>query len=448
MVTRCALACLGVLLALGAAPGVAQPSPSSAPDGGAASGVPAAAQAPGREAPLLPPLCKAQSAILVDFATGTVLWERNSRVRRPNASTTKIVTATVAIESGRLDDTIAFSENAIHTPYANLNAKPGEKIRLRELLYAMLLRSSNDACVAVGEHLFGSARAFAAAMTRRARELGALDTQFVTPNGLHDPGHFSTAYDLALLARHALQIPLFALTVATRKHWLERSINLKDRLLVNHNRLLARYSGADGVKTGYVKESGRCLVASCTRPENGKPWRLLAVVLNSRDVYGDSERLLDWGRKNFQPVYFARAGEEVTNAAVRAGTAAEVPLVAGADLLYPVRRSRAGRALRRVALDRELEAPIAQAQKVGRLQATLDGRVLSEVQLTTALEVPRSQLSVVLAGAAPATGISAFLGFLWLGPRYVRTITKAARRCRRRLSPRRGEPDRRREGNG
>jgi len=182
------VAALALLAALAIAPAARSQEPSSL------SGLPAAESGSRlAEAPLAPPDCKAESAILVDAATGTILWEKNAHVRRPIASTTKIMTTTLALESGRLDDVVTFSDHARETPYANLNAKPGERFKLRELLYAMMLRSSNDSCVAVAEHLAGDAWRFAAEMTARAHALGATDTNFVTVNGLYDPQHVSTA---------------------------------------------------------------------------------------------------------------------------------------------------------------------------------------------------------------------------------------------------------------
>src|SRR5262249_20696685 len=157
----------------------------------------------GADRPLSGPDCKAASAILVDAVTGTVLWEHNSHVRRPIASTTKIMTATLILESGRLDDVVTFSEHARQTPYANLNALAGQQFKMRDLLYAILMRSSNDGCVAAAEHLDGEAWKFAQQMTEKARLLGCVDTNFVTVNGLYHPQHYSTAHDLAVMTRYA-----------------------------------------------------------------------------------------------------------------------------------------------------------------------------------------------------------------------------------------------------
>lgn len=388
---------------------------------------PPAMPSPGGPPPLTAPLCKGESAILVDAITGTILWEKNSRVRRPVASTTKIMAATVAIESGRLSDLITFSKQATQTPYGNLHAKPGEQLRLYDLLYAILLRSANDGCVAVGEHLFGSGYAYARAMTRRAQELGAADTNFITPNGLHDPRHFSTAFDLALMARHALSIPLFSEIVRTRSFTVERSINQQDCLIKNHNRFVGAYEGGDGVKTGYVKEAGRCLVASSTRIEQGRPWRLISVVLRSPDMYGDSARLMDWGRSNFQPIFAAQSGAPAATVPVEGGTQETATLVAAQDLNFIVSRSAAARL--DYHLDRTLRAPIRPYEPVGTLSVRLDGQVLGQVSVVNGHAVTQTWT----AAAAPWTGAPLLLAALVWGPKYARTFTKGARRRRRRL---------------
>lgn len=403
-------------------------------------GVPPAPAPDSELPPLAAPDVKAASAVVMDAATGQVIWEKNSRIRRPNASTTKIMVATLLLESGRLDDTVTFSDHARATPYANLNAKPGEKFKLRDLLYAIMLRSSNDSCVAVGEHLSGAAWRFAAQMTNKAHEIGAADTNFVTTNGLYDPKHYSTAYDLALMARYAMQYPLFNEVVATKEKTISRSINWKDTLIRNHNKFLSKYFGADGVKTGYVKEAGRCLVASSTRMDQGAPWRLITVVLNSADTYGDSQRMMDWARKNFQPVFMARAGESFGTARIVNGTEKSVPLVAAADLRAVVRRDLGNNAEREIRTLQGVTAPVARNQVGGQLVGLVGGREIARVDLVAARPVSQAWMAASMVG--PWTGASAVLAFLLFGPRYVRAFAKGARRRRRRVAKRRGGSDR------
>ena len=348
----------------------------------------------------------AESAILVEVETGTILWRFNERQRRPMASTTKIMTASVLMEVTGLNEEVLITEYARKTPYGNLNAKPGEKLPMLDLLYAILLRSSNDGCVAAAQHVDGQAWKFVARMNRRAQELGLGDTHFVTTNGLHNKKHFSTAYDMAQMTRHASRIPLFNEIVATRERLIQRSLNQKDVLVKNHNKLLEQYPGADGVKTGYVRASGKCLVASASRLEEGKPWRLVAVVLKSKDTYTDCINLLDYGFTSFRPVFAPPPGDQ--NSAMPGTQSA---LVAAID-------PRAGKGILALALMSPLPAGLA-----------VRGSYAAEPGLVASLPFE-------LHSKGWHWPLLVLLGVL-LGPRYARTLAKDTRRRRRRLSSRR-----------
>ncbi|MBI3910153.1 MAG: D-alanyl-D-alanine carboxypeptidase [Armatimonadetes bacterium] len=371
-----------------------------------------------------PPPIKASAAILVDMVTGTVLYQRSAHQRRPNASTTKIMTAIVILESGRLQEQVVISKNAIATEYANLSAHPGERIPLSDLLYPLLMRSSNDACVAAAEHLCGSPRAMADAMNRKVLEMGLKNTHFVTVNGLYDPQHYSSAADLAQMARYASQLPEFNEIVACRKHVIRRSLNKKDAVITNRNKFLNAYSGADGIKTGYVRQSGRCLVASATRVEGQYPWRLVTVVLNSPDPVRECSTLLDYGFQNFEPVFFARRGQPVGTAKVSGGTAASVPLVAQQDVLAVLPRGTVGQPILSVVPIRSLAAPLAERQVAGKIYGYLNGQMLSVADAGAGAAVARRfpfwPWTMVLLGMV-------------LVPRYARALAKGARRRRRRL---------------
>jgi D-alanyl-D-alanine carboxypeptidase (penicillin-binding protein 5/6) len=403
--------------------------------------LPGAPEAAGPAPETLPPAgpqVEALSAILVDGETGAVLWERDAHSRRPNASTTKIMTAMLMIESGRLHEAVTFSERARRTDYANLNARPGERFSMRDLLYAVLLRSSNDSCVAVGEHLAGSPWKFAWQMTERARALGARNTNFVTTNGLYHPQHYSSAADLALMARQAFRYPEFAEAVRTQQHLIERTLNTKDRLLKNHNKFLVRYPGADGVKTGYVRQSGRCLVASATSVEAGNPWRLVAVVLNSPDTYGDCARMIDWGRAAFQPVFAARPGEPLARIAVRGAPGEGVPATPAAPLVAVVPRGTAHRVRVAIEPDPAVTAPVRPGDTLGAAVLYLDERPAARVPLAAA----EAALAPTAPHGAALTGSSLLL-LLLLGSRYARTSGKSPRRRRHRFAARRRAADRR-----
>jgi len=402
----------------------------------------AAAQERGADPYAAAPQVQASAAILVDLATGTVLYEKNAHARRPNASTTKILTAVMILESGRLDEDVVLSRAALATDYANLNGRLGERIPLGDLLYPIMLRSSNDACVAAAEHLYGSERAMAEAMNRKALELGLRNTHFVTVSGLYHPQHYSSAADLAQMTRYAAQIPLFNEIVACRQKSIRRSLNKADRLITNRNKFLDAYPGADGVKTGYVRQSGRCLVASATRMEKNYPWRLIAVVLNSPDPIAECRALLDYGFTYFEPVFLARAGEAIGRARVSGGTRASVPIVAPRDLWAVVPRGREALRPHLVATAPTLAAPVRLGARVGQIAAVLDGRSLCTWEATAGVAVARFDLF-----AAAWPWMLALVGVL-LGPRYARALAKSARRRRRRVATTRGGADPRRSSDG
>lgn len=232
------------------------------------------------------------SYIVMDAATGLVLAEGDADRRRPPASTTKLMTALYALELDRLDETVTVSRRAAATDGISLNLQPGERLAVRDLLHAVMIDSANDAAAALAEHMFGSEAAFAAAMTRRARDLGATSTTFYNASGLHDSGHETTARDLALLARHGLQShDLRALATAAV---YEMPGPQRPRKFWNRNLFLQTYPGATGVKNGWTPEAGHTLVAAARRGET----ELIVVVLGAatRDqLYREAGRLMDEG---------------------------------------------------------------------------------------------------------------------------------------------------------
>ncbi|MCL5105237.1 MAG: D-alanyl-D-alanine carboxypeptidase, partial [Armatimonadetes bacterium] len=235
------------------------------------------------------PDVKGASAVLMDASSGQVLYAKNPDVRRSNASTTKIMTAILIMEHCKLSDKITASKNASETPFTSLHLKPGEKITVLDLLTGMLIRSANDAAVAAAEHIAGSVPKFAAMMNKKAAEIGCKNTHFVTPNGLYAPGHYSSAYDLCLMARYALRYQLFNDIVRTRKYALtSRSMNKADMVVFSKCKFLRNYPGADGVKSGYTKQAGYCYVGSATR--NG--WRLVSAVLKSNNAGADTAAMM------------------------------------------------------------------------------------------------------------------------------------------------------------
>lgn len=231
----------------------------------------------------------AKGAVVLDAQTGRVLFAQNATLRLPMASTTKIMSALLTLEQDDLDSYFTVNSAAIHVEGSSMGLREGDSVSLRALAYGMLLPSGNDAANAAAVRIAGSKEAFAERMNERAAELGMADSHFVTPSGLDDPQHYSTAYDMAVLAREALQNPSFAQICAQSKAVIQYGNPPYNRWLTNHNRLLRSYEGAYGVKTGFTDDSGRCLVSAASR--NGV--RLIAVTLNCPDDWNVHAKLYD-----------------------------------------------------------------------------------------------------------------------------------------------------------
>lgn len=278
---------------------------------------------------LAAPGIKAGSAILLDADTGEVLLEKSPDAARSPASTTKIMTALLLIENAPLDAWVTASKSVETVTGSSLHLRAGERISVRDLLYAILLRSANDACVAAAEYVSGSIAAFAEKMNQRAADLGMKRTNFANPHGLTDPLHYTTARDLAVLTRHAMENPTFAEIARTPKMWVNsRSLNRKDLLVRSHNKLLGKYAGLDGVKTGYTRPAGRCFVGSATRGG----WRLVSVVMKSPNWQEETKALLDYGFKSFQRKLLAPRGQVVGEVMVSGASRSSVQAVLSRDL--------------------------------------------------------------------------------------------------------------------
>ena len=245
-----------------------------------------------------PPSLSAQSALLMEAESGSIVYEKNAHTRLPMASTTKIMTALVALDLAAPDTVIAVDGRAVGIEGSSIYLCDGEKLTLEELLYALMLESANDAAVAIAIGLCGSEDAFVDAMNRKATSLGLSNTHFSNPHGLDAEAHYTTAYELAVIARAALQNSLLKTIVSTRKTTIPHQNTDGVRLLVNHNKMLRLYAGCIGLKTGYTQKSGRCLVSAAER--DGVT--MIAVTLNSPDDWNDHTKLLDLGFSNYRNI--------------------------------------------------------------------------------------------------------------------------------------------------
>jgi D-alanyl-D-alanine carboxypeptidase len=240
----------------------------------------------------------AKSAILMEQKTGRILFEKDAFTKRRIASITKIMTAILAIESGKMDKYVTVSENAVHTEGSSIYLKAGEKIKLRDLVYGLMLRSGNDAAVAIAEFVGGSVGGFVFLMNQKAKEIGMQNTHFANPSGLDDPknDHYSTAYDMALLTRYAMNNKEYRKITGTKVYRSPNPDESWDRVWKNKNRLLSMYQYCTGGKTGYTKLAKRTLVSTAEKGDMD----LIAVTINDSNDWKDHISMYDNGFKKYE----------------------------------------------------------------------------------------------------------------------------------------------------
>ena len=324
----------------------------------------------------------ARSAVLIEAETGRVLYENNAHEALPMASTTKIMTALLALENGNLQDTVTAGENAFGVPGTSIYLSLGEQLTLEQMLYGLMLASGNDAAVAVAEHIGGSVTEFCRMMTARAEEIGCENTVFTTPHGLPSQGHHTTAWDLAMITREAMKNPVFREIVSTQRASLPWAGHEYDRLLTNKNKLLSTYPGALGVKTGYTKAAGRCLVFAAERDGLA----LIGAVLNCPDWFNEAAALLDQGFEKWQMVTILSKGETVREIPVTGGAQSSVRVIAQSDVAAPVALDAWPDLV--IDLPDSLPAGIAQGHQVGSARLIDQGEALITVPLIAAEDVP------------------------------------------------------------
>ncbi len=358
------------------------------------------------------PAVVGQAAVLIDSKTGKVLYNKNMHVPLPPASTTKVLTVAVALEQGKLDDIVTVSKNAAAQEGSSIYSTEGEKFTLEQLLYAVMLGSANDSAVAVAEHIAGSVENFSGLMNKKAREWGAKNSNFVNPNGLPAPNHYTTAYDLAMITGHAMTIPKFRELTSTDFKDIPRVNPLSPKRIWNHNKLIRGgkwyYHGANGVKTGYTREAKQCLVSSAIRNNQ----EFIAVVLASEgnNIWTDTQSLLDYGFANFRTIQLVAPGAHVKEVAVRRGVS-DVRLVTEAGVYYTAASGEQVNTTSRVELFPEITAPIVAGQKLGEVRYYKENREIGTVGLIAAGQVARKPLASP-AVIGPLFGGTAIIGLM------------------------------------
>jgi serine-type D-Ala-D-Ala carboxypeptidase (penicillin-binding protein 5/6) len=338
-----------------------------------------------------------QSAVLIDASTGQILYDKNCHEQHYPASTTKIMTAILALENLDIDSLVPIDKETAFTEGSRIYLLEGEKVTVREILYGLFLESANDAAVALAKDVSGSVDDFAVLMNKKAKECGALNTNFVNPNGLQDPAHLTTPYDLAMIARYAMQNKTFRKYVTTY-HYTMAATNMQDtRYFYNTNRLLydkkhkvsvngvmtvCKYPGVTGIKTGYTPEAGGCLVASAKRGDT----ELIAVTMASTDMdrFGDCIALLDYGFANYKTVGAVSAGTDLGSVDVGRGAASHVDVTVEKNVCATLPIDASSKVVHsKVVLFDSLKAPVKKGQKAGVVKIYAGDEQVGEYPVVT-----------------------------------------------------------------
>ena len=336
------------------------------------------------------PQVSAQAAIVIHADSGKVLYEKNADEQRSMASTTKIMTALIALETAAADDpVVTITDEMVRVEGSSMGLQPGDQLTLKSLAAGMLIVSGNDAANSAAIAISGSTEAFAENMNQRAQELGMEHTHFVTPSGRDDDAHYSTARDMATLAAAAMKNPDFAAIVGQKAMNISFITPDQTRRYTNHNKLLNLYEGCTGVKTGFTKKSGRCLISAAERDGI----RLIAVTLNAPDDWNDHMALLNDGFSQLECYPVDDSGYTAT-LPVTGGLARSVQVRGSAGEVAVIPRGAAERVRRIVELPRFVYAPVMEQQAVGRVRYILDGEEIAETVLTAqgcAEQAPREK---------------------------------------------------------
>ncbi|MBS6445316.1 MAG: D-alanyl-D-alanine carboxypeptidase [Ruminococcus sp.] len=331
----------------------------------------------------------AKACIMIEAVTGNVIYEKNSHDRLPMASTTKIMTTILSLESGDLDTQFTVDSNAIKVEGSSMGLLEGDIVTKRALCYGMMLPSGNDSANATAIKLGGSFENFAKMMNDKAKQIGMNDTLFVTPSGLDEGGHCSTAYDMALLTRYALKNPDFREICGTYTAQVNFGNPPYDRWLKNSNKLLNMYDGVIGVKTGFTDDAGRCLVSACER--DGVT--LIVVTLNAPNDWNDHTSLYDYG---FSQVSMQSPINENFEVNLVGASKDTLSLERSAEVLLPNVVGCSADYKTKVYLNEFEYAPISKGETLGRVEYLLDGEVVSTCSLISSEEVLKVKKDVKL----------------------------------------------------
>ncbi len=343
-----------------------------------------------------PKVC-AKGAVLMEQQSGRILYEKSANDPLAMASTTKIMTCILALEKGDINDIVVVSKRASSAPPVKLHLRVGEKQRLGDLLYALMLQSDNDAAVAIAEHIGGSVESFCDEMTLKAKEIGAENTVFKTPNGLDAPGHGSTARDMAIIASYALNNPEFIRIVTTPDVEIPTTPTDGSRTygIQNKNRFFYSYSGANGMKTGFTNKAGHCFVGSAIRDD----MQLIGVALASgwgakgkNQKYTDVINMMNYGFDNYKKYEVVTPSSDVGTIKIDKGTKENTNVACEKEVVLPLTKDEKENIYNKYVYKQEMIAPVYKGSEVGKVQVICNGKVLKEEPIVIGEDVPKATI--------------------------------------------------------
>ncbi len=338
-------------------------------------------------------LLHATNAILYDKTYQTVLYEKEARERVPNASTTKILTAIVAYENANVNDVVVVSRNAANMGGSVIHLRSGDHVSLDGLIKGLLVHSGNDAAIAIAEYVGGDVETFSEMLNDKAKELGLCNTHFVTPHGLDEPEHYSSAYDLAIMAGYLLDTPYLASIV--REKVVNIQVENQTRILTTTNEMLSLYDGTNGVKTGYTEDAGRCLVTSCTRNHR----TLISVVLGcgtKKQRTDDSIQLLNYGFREFEIVNICNNMEKEFALFVDKGMNHTYLLKVYEEIDYPIKRNNLDKIVYHYQIKQHFSAPVIKGEKIGQIEIYLDQNLLYTLEIKMPITIEKKGILTYL----------------------------------------------------
>lgn len=350
-----------------------------------------------------------EGVLLMDYDSNRILYEKNSTKRLYPASTTKIMTAILAIELGNMDDIVKIDDEIVKlTRGSHIALDYNEEMKFEYLLNALLIASANDAALALAKHISGSIEGFVQLMNAKAKELGATNTNFVNPNGLHDDNHYTTAHDLYLISKYAMENKTFRTYVSkseytippTNKKTEARLIHTTNKFLYGNEKMdlngkivPIRYNGIKGIKTGTTPEAKSCLISYAEK--DGKKMVSIILKSNTIEVYTDTYKLLDYGFNNFNPTFLGRSNEFIENLNIENGSLPYASTVLNKDVNYLLKTDEVDRIEKNLKFKDKINPPIAKGEVLGSAEYYLDGALIAKQDIVSTIDiksVPKNNL--------------------------------------------------------